>query len=471
MNIFQIVWNLFRKKENAVHPVSSDMQSALTLWHDMYQSGSDREKENHSLGLPAGISSEFSRLILAESEVDISSGNVRAAYIKKQFDVFWKNFKNKAETACALGSMAFKPYVSGDRIVVDLVRADRYAPTAFDSSGNVTAAVFVDRKVIGKQYFTRLEAHSWDADTLKYTVENRAYFSYNADTLGIPCELSAVDGWERLDKYCEIENVEAPLFSVFRIPSANRVDMDSPVGVSVFANAIDLIHEANVQWDKILWEYEGTELAVDASFDLFDTAKANERKNRRRWKLPKGGMRLFRKYDFAETGDISKLMQVFSPAIRDTSLFNGLNHILQRIEFNVGLAYGTISEPTMIEKTAEEIRSSKQRSYVHVSAMQEALEAALNGLIYAMDAYATLYELAPDGDVTLSCSWGDSVLEDADKKLNTNLTMVNAGAMSLVELRMEQFGETEKQAKEKVLQAVLEKQDMMGRISPPEVEE
>ena len=154
--------------------------------------------------------------------------------------------------------------------------------------------------------------------------------------------------------------------------------------MSVYANAVDLIRQADEQWRKITWEYDASEMAVDASVDLFDFSAA-DKKAEKRLTLPKGKKRLFRKYDFGENADITKMMQVYAPAIRDTSLFNGLNHILQRIEFNVGLAYGTISEPQDVEKTAEEIRTSKQRSYVHVSAMQKSLEYALRQLLSAME--------------------------------------------------------------------------------------
>lgn len=425
MNIFQTIGSLFSKKENAERPVSADMQTALDTWRDMYEAR-NAKNEKRSLNLPSGISSEFARLVLAESDIKIDGENTRAKYISEQFISFWDKFSQKAETACALGSMALKPYVSGSDIVVDLVRADRYAPTVFDAAGNVTSAVFMERKTIGKRYYTRLEHHSWNAETNRYAVENRAYCSMGVDSLGSPCSLESVDGWEKLAQYQEIENIEHPLFAVFRVPSANRIDMDSPVGVSVFADAVDLIREANEQWDRILWEFEGTELAVDASMDLFEISKIDKK---RKTKLPKGGKRLFRKFDFGEGSNISNLMQTFSPAIRDSSLFNGLNHILQRIEFNVGLAYGTISEPQDIEKTAEEIRSSKQRSYVHVSAMQTSLEHALNSLIYAMDVYTTLYNLAPAGNVTITCNWGDSVLEDTDKEFQRRLQLYQAGAL------------------------------------------
>lgn len=421
MNIFQTLWELiFKRKPNAERPVSQDMQTALEKWRTMYEI----KTGDHQLELPAGISSEFARLMLAESEISVEEENPRAEFIGEQMQNFFESFAEKAEAACALGSMAFKPYVSGGKIIVDMVRADRYMPTVFDADGNVTAAVFMARKNVGKVYYTRLEFHNWDADGKKYTVDNECYRSIGVDTLGTPCSLSDVDGWEMLQGHQEIKNITAPLFAVFRVPYYNRIDMDSAVGVSVFANAVGLIDQANEIWRKIQWEYDATEAAVDASMDIFDNPRAKQKN--KKLGLPRNKDRLFRKFDFGTESDITKIMQIYSPAIRDTSYFNGFNHILQRIEFNVGLAYGTISEPQEMEKTAEEIRTSKQRSFVHVAAMQKALEAALNDLAYAMDVYTTLYQLAPAGECTLSCNWGDSVLEDADKEFQRRLQMCNA---------------------------------------------
>ncbi len=422
MNIFQVIWNLiFKKKPNAERPVSTEMQTALSHWRTMYEIG-----KKDGLGLPAGISSEFARLILAESDVHVEEKDARSEYIGEQITRFMERFAEKAEVACALGSMAFKPYVSGGKIQVDMVRADRFVPTVFDADGNVTAAVFMARKIIGKDYYTRLEFHNWDADSKRYTVENQAFRSIGVDSLGVECDLKSVEGWEQLQPRQEIANIDAPLFAVFRIPLSNRVDLDSAMGASVYANAVELIQQADEQWGKILWEYDASEMAVDASVDLFGFSAADKKLKGDKVQLPRGKDRLFRKFDFGENFDISKMMQVYAPAIRDASLFNGLNHILQRIEFNVGLAYGTISEPQDIEKTAEEIKTSKQRSYVHVSAMQRALESALNNLLYAMNAYATLYQLAPQGDCTLACNWGDSVLEDTDKEFQRRMQMCSA---------------------------------------------
>ena len=330
--------------------------------------------------------------------------------------------------------MAFKPYVSGGRVLVDQVRADRYVPTAFDDAGEPTAAIFMARKFIGHRYYTRLETHTFHAESQTYTVENRAYCSLSRDSLGHPCSLNSVDDWAGLQEEQTISGLTRPLFSVFRVPAANTVDLDSALGVSIFASADELIADANAQWARILWEFKGTELAVDASEMLFRRDKTT----RELLELPAGSKRLYRKYP-TQDKSLSEIMQTFSPAIRDESLLRGLNRMLRQIEFNVGLAYGTVSDPSDKDKTAEEVRASKQRSYVQVSALQSSLQTALEGLLYAMDTYTSLYELAPTGKADLTCTWGDSVLEDTDKEYQRRLQMVTAGMLSKEQFLMWYF--------------------------------
>ena len=185
---------------------------------------------------------------------------------------------------------------------------------------------------------------------------------------------------------------------------------------------------------------------MDASELLFH----RDRTTRERLELPAGSKRLFRKFP-TQNNSISEMMQTFSPQIRDESLLRGLNRMLRQIEFNVGLAYGTISDPTDTDKTAEEVRASKQRSYVQVSELQSALQTALEGLLYAMDVYTTLYGLAPSGTAELTCTWGDSVLEDTDKEFQRRLQMVTAGLLRKEKLISWYFGCSETDAKLKYL--------------------
>lgn len=53
--------------------------------------------------------------------------------------------------------------------------------------------------------------------------------------------------WADIAPEVRIE-VERPLFAYFRIPLANRNDRHSPLGASVYAPAVDTIHDADEQF-------------------------------------------------------------------------------------------------------------------------------------------------------------------------------------------------------------------------------
>ncbi len=159
---------------------------------------------------------------------------------------------------------------------------------------------------------------------------------------------------------------------------------------------------------------------------------------------------MFRTYDIQATE--KPFIETFSPEIRDVSLFNGLNRIFQRIEFNCGLAYGTLSDPQTVEKTAEEVRASKQRSYTQISAIQKNLEFTLENLLYIYNYYAGYFGLSKS-DAVLSCVWGDSVLEDTDKEFQRRLQMVSAGLLSKEKFISWYFHCDENQASEYIPQS------------------
>ena len=141
-------------------------------------------------------------------------------------------------------------------------------------------------------------------------------------------------------------------------------------------------------------------------------------------------------------------IDTYSPDIRDQSLYNGFNNQLKRVEFDCNLAYGTLSDPNNVDKTAEEIKTSKQRSYSMVSDTQNALQN--EDLIKAMDFWTSIYGLAPEGEINTSFEWDDSIVVDSEKARQTDRADVAMGAMSLVEYRMKWYGETEEVATQKL---------------------
>ena len=85
---------------------------------------------------------------------------------------------------------------------------------------------------------------------------------------------------------------------------------------------MDFIRDADEHWERILWELESSERAIDATEDLFRYKDGKP-------VLPKGRERMFRSY---EKTDGQSFINTFSPEVRDTAYFHAFNQILRRIE-------------------------------------------------------------------------------------------------------------------------------------------
>ena len=293
--------------------------------------------------------------------------------------------------------------------------------------------------------------------TLK--IKNKAYKTtiHNSNILGAQIMLSQVPEWANIQEELEINNVNRLLGGYFKIPIANPIDNTSPVGVAIFANAIDTLAEIDKQFSRTLWEYEGSELAIDVDETAFK--KDDDGKDI----LPKGKERLYRKIDFGD----EKTWNVFSPAIRDTALFNGLNELLRQCESQCGLAFGTISKIENVEKTATEIKSSKQDYYVTVSDVQGALQTALEDLIYSIDVLMSLYGIKHKVGSDVSFDWDDSILVDSEKKQAQALVEKNAGLIDDIEY----FVQTRDYSEEEATEYVNKMRERSKEQIPNEVQE
>lgn len=414
--------------------ITQDMADKISMWGRMYQNNADwLDKNTKSLNLPAAIASELARLTTLEMKSEVT-GSSRADYLNESYRNVLDDIMIQCEYACAKGGLMFKPYVDNGNIAVDYIQADSFVPTASDSNGKITGAVFVSQITRGDKYYTRLEYHNLSGTM--YHIINKAFMSDSERDIGREISLESVEEWKDITPECTIANVKQPLFGYFKMPFANTIDPSSPVGVSAYSRATELIKEADKQYSRLLWEFEGSELAVHGDTTLF---RKDEKGNNI---YPKRKERLFVDLELSD-----EPYNVFSPAIRDTSLINGLNAILRRVEFNCNLAYGTLSDVQDVDKTAEEIKSSKQRSYTVICQIQKALQTALEDLLYAMDTLATLYKLAPAGMYEVNFDFDDSIVNDkVDERAQDRLD-IQMGVMSLVEYRSKYYGEDIKTAK------------------------
>lgn len=422
--------------------VSSVMESNIDKWMEMYQGRAPWiSHDRHKLGLASQIAGEIAMLVTLEAEIKVTEDSDRGKMIKKVMDKVRKNLKTQVEYGCAGGGLMFRPSVSNGKIVVNFSKANAFLPTAFDSDNNIRGADFIETQVVGKKYYTRVERHFYGEDG-KYMIINKAFRSYDKNNVGVECSLSECPAWRDIAPKIPLDYIDQPLFSYFRIPLGNTVDPDSPLGISVYGDVVDLIQDADEQYQRLNWEYHGGELAIEASEEAFAVNKDTKMP-----KLPEHWERLYRMNDLdADSG--ADLMKPWAPTLRDASYINGLDEILTKIEDKVHLSRGTLCKRGETNsRTAEEIRMTKQRSYATVSQIQGALEDALDGLIVAIDELITLYELAPDGKFEVSYVWDDSIIVDAEKERQRDRDEVDHGLMAKWEYRKKWYGETEEQAK------------------------
>lgn len=423
------------EREFGVSPaVSMTMEKYIALWYAMMVNTPPWQDCNvKAVGLPAAICREVARPTLVEFTANIT-GSKRADYLNDGFQLAKENFSKALELGLALGGVALKPYIYGDKLLVDMTSAAGFQPTKFDPTGRCIGGVFRDKPVkVNGKYYVRLESH--DLTDTTYTIKNKAYYSDSTGSVGAPAPLDVVPEWADIQEEVTIQNMEGPLFAYFKPPIVNTADTNSLCGMSIFgdAAAVELIKQADEQWERLRWEFKSGERKVlmdgnTSTADMFDK-------------------RLFEIGAFTADGDF---YQFLNPELRNDAVYKGFQDVLRRIEFNVGLSYGDISDPQTVEKTATEIRSSKQRKYVLISSIQTALEHTFDALIYAMNTYATLYGLAADGEYEVTYDWGDSILDDQETKGNEfarDLQLLNAGIMNDWEFRAKYFNEDEATAK------------------------
>lgn len=460
-----------------------------------------------SLGLPAFIASEKARMATIEMKSEITTptesvteanpnyeppavdedGNLqisnepefitkevilgdtaRAEFLNTQYTKVKNKIRNQLEYGIAKGGLVIKPYIvisdittDGENtatennirqdvdIEFDYIHADNFFPIAFDGSGKITEAAFVQVKTDKSTVYTRLEYHKLQNNmvtvtNLAFKKENRTQPSttdFDSD-LGEQINLTEVPEWADLQPVTQIENVDRLLFAYFKMPEANTIEAHSPLGVSGYSRAVKLIKEADLQYSRMLWEFQGGELAIDIDRDALNTVEDEEKNT---YEIPNMlQARLMRKVDLGN----SETYQVFNPPYRDASLINGLNNILMRIEDVCALSRGTLSDVAAEARTATELKILKQRSYSANAEIQKALEDALKDLVYVMDIYCTLYEVTAPGEYDISFEWDDSILVDVETELNKRITLMQNGLASKLETRMWYFGETERQARE-----------------------
>ena len=409
--------------------LSDKMIDAINEWKQMLNGQADWITDSIvSLGIEEGICREFADCALVEMETSLSNERLDRIYQKNI-----SNLNENIQEGLALGSFVLKPL---GEAAAEFVSADKIIPISFRDDGKPNDIAFLTVKKVGDvDYFTRFERHYFINGNL--TIENKCFHSQTSRDIGLPCSLESVEEWANIDPgpvtYPGMNRMD---FGYYRNPIKNRID-GSACGVSVYESAVDLIRKADIQSARLDWEYESGERAIHV-----DNKALKQDKSTGRFSMEKLKKRLYRGLNL-EAGKDQELLKEYSPEMRDEAFKRGLEEYKREIEFSVGLAYGDLSDVQEVAKTATEIKTSKNRKYNRVTAIQNNLYDCLEDFAAGLAFYNSML----NSGYEFSCKFNDSILTDEETERNQDRADVSMGAMQLWEYRKKWYGETEEQAK------------------------
>ena len=376
-------------------------------------------------------------------------------FVKKVLDD--NNFGTKMlegiEQAAALGGEAMKVWrdakrdedgneVEGtEKLKIGWCMADQFVPTAWDNA-EISEACFISRIAKDGYYYTRLEWHKWDGFT--YVISNELYRSDKykmgthepQDILGMRVPLATI--YPMLDEETTIKGIEASLFSYFRTPTANNIDDNSPLGVSIYANAMETLHALDICFDSFVREFRLGKKRIIVPARTVKTVIDPQTGQPRRYFDATDET-----YEALSTDDPDNLkIQDNSVELRVEEHIAAINAFLNIFCLQVGLSAGTFSFDVRNNgiKTATEVISENSKTYKTVRNFQNMIRPAVIRLIKNIIAVASLYDMqTEDGESVaalaakgykVNIAMDDGITQDRQTNINEGITLVSAGLMS-----------------------------------------
>lgn len=399
----------------------------ISTWYDLY-SGDLVLGKGKGMNLPKAIIDETCKTAVHEFNFNITTSNKDLLYTNQFLQ---KNLTLIATHLTIGGAVALKPYISENRVGMVVVPATNFK-AKFDSFGDLQVVDFKSIIKENNQLFTLIEHHTYTKDTREYKIE---YFLYKSNSYGLSNQsgygsqvpLSACSETRGLDDFVVFEDIDRHLCVVKTLGNTQYFN----VGQSIFAPALDLIEEADNQFDRVMWEYEGGELAIQANSELFHkTGSSNKPEN---FRLPEGRERLYvALYGANNEFDI----ETFAPTLRDSAYWDGMNNLLRRIEFNCGLSYGILSDASEQAKTATEITASKQRFYITIENIRRVLVECIDEILGSVALLSgRIGHVLGDTTYEVEYEIEDGVMTSSEDKLNEKLLLLDKGIISVEEFK------------------------------------
>lgn len=396
-----------------------------------------------SLGMAKKAAEDWANLLINE-KTDITLGDEHSQQVLNGILAdcnFWRKANDGIEKTFALGGGAF--VVSADltsdengdviesnaaKIKVSFINAKKIRPITFED-GDITECAFI--KVGNK--CTTIAVHLKDADGT-YKIHNIVCDGDSEDALSI-----------REDDYYIFDTKSTlPWFYVFRPNIANNIDINSPLGISIFANAIDLLKEIDIVFDS----YQN-EFVLGRKRIFINARSATITRNGEEVEVFDSNDVAFYVLPEAESDDgvfIKNDTQELRVSEHETALQNLLNLYSYACGFGTNhykFNGGSIATATqVVSENSDLFRNLKKHEII----IEEALRTIVKAIIYAVNTFTG--ERMSDGDIQIR--FDDSIIEDKQGEMANDRLDVSMGVMSKAEFRAKWYNEDLETAQRKL---------------------
>lgn len=418
-------------------------------WHDVKSHTIDGQKSRKmaSLNMAKVISQEMAALIFNEKcSINISDKTL-ADDIKNVLDTnnFIKEFQRYLEYNFALGGMVIKVYWDNG-IKLSYVTADCFVPIAWDNK-HITEGVFVNEISKGDKKYTLLEWHL--VEGTEYVIKNELYESKNQGDLGVKVPLSTL--YPELEEEVRIENLSKPMFVYFKPNTANNLDLNSPLGISLYANSLHVLKSLDIAFDSFQREFVLGKKRIIVPTSAIKTIIDPLSGEMHRYFDSTDEV-----YEAMNFEDGMDKIQDISVELRVEEHIASINALLNYLSAQIGFSAGAFSFDGQGVKTATEVVSENSKTFRTKQSHETIIEDGIRDLVDIIIEIAALYdEFESTDDYEVTVTFDDSIAEDQTAEINKQVTLVMNGLTTKKLAIMKIHGVSEEDA-ERMIKEILE---------------
>lgn len=403
----------------------------------------------YSLGMGKKLCEDWANLLMNEKVQITIEGQKEQDFI--DLVLTENNFTVKAnemqEMKSALGTVAYVPRVIGQEIsesgdivpgnasgiVLDYVTIENIYPLSWQN-GYISECAFSSEVTRGRKDYLYLQIHRRE-DNGNYVIENRIY-RYDNEQLADE-QLVNVKGFENIPPVVHTGS-DKRQFVIDRPNIANNVNYLLPTGISIYANAIDVLQGVDIAYDSYVNEFKLGKKRImvkPSAAQYLDGTPAFDPDDVVFYVMPE---------DTEDGAVVTPIDMTLRTAEHNTGIQDQLNILSSKCGF--GETYYRFDGGSVA--TATQVISENSTMFRTIKKMEIVLEQALVELCRILLRMGnTAMNAGLDEDVEISIDFDDSIIEDKQTDFSRDMQLLSAGIMNDWEFRMRWMNEDEATAK------------------------